>query len=397
MSTKTQGLTIYLSALDCYKNNQMDEYSELLKNSELSVVEKKLLQARLTFRDKKWDEGIDDLVKIKTEMSDFLRAETNALISYAYSMKGDWQSAIIYNESAAELYQKLDYTKQTYNCFYNQSVYYARLGLLEIGNHYLDKAQVFASSLMEKAAINRALASNLSKSMKYPDALKHINKDIKAFQELEMNETIAIHFLVAADIYCCLGDYKKAQEFIKTLTNVKKVPFRARILFEQYMLEAFLSSGSAMVEWPEVVMEDDLYSLKAQVINHLLSGRQPEAKDAWIKLAQKEPNNYLPNFEVKYQSDRNSLYFKFISKIKSGTKEAPAPESLNDSLSGKALILYTILYQASFPISKEDLIEKVWELPYEPSYDSRFYKLIQRLKEASICKIENLNGGYLIK
>jgi hypothetical protein len=52
--------------------------------------------------------------------------------------------------------------------------------------------------------------------------------------------------------------------------------------------------------------------------------------------------------------------------------------------------------EAPTPLRKESLIEKIWNSPYDPAFDSRLYKLIERARQNNI-NIISLNRAYFIQ
>jgi hypothetical protein len=57
--------------------------------------------------------------------------------------------------------------------------------------------------------------------------------------------------------------------------------------------------------------------------------------------------------------------------------------------------LYRELTAATFPLRKEELIERVWGLAYDPRWDSRFYKLVERAKKAGMAIVCSHHAYFL--
>ena len=49
------------------------------------------------------------------------------------------------------------------------------------------------------------------------------------------------------------------------------------------------------------------------------------------------------------------------------------------------------------PLRKEYLSEQLWGISYDPRYDARFYKMIERLKKTQKVSVTNKNNAYFIK
>jgi len=383
----------YFKALKILREDKITDYHNFIKKEDLSRIEKKLLNARMLLRDQCWEEVIEQFADLKNISDLFYLAESNALVSYSFSMKGGWQEAIIYNEKAIFNYLKTNSYSQLYLAYYNTSIYYSRLGLLQLSNYYLSNAQPFSESKLDSLSINLAVAANLSKVLEYDKAIKILEEGLNEIDQVNDFEFVVNFKLVSVDIFSRACNYKKSKKILEELINLKKAPSRSRILFENNLILAILNEDFSMINWQDIILKDKLYSLKTKVIDYLLTGQATEAKNTWKMLAQLEPNNFLPEFEMKFKSDENSLFYVFVKKIK-----ALNIKSISNAgeLSGKLKLLHDILYESKFPLSKEELIERIWGAPYDPALDSRFYKLVQRLKVEGSCNVVNNHGGYVL-
>ena len=304
-------------------------------------------------------------------------------------MKGDYQYAFVNNAKSIDLFFKIKSNEQLFLANYNQSVYVARMRQLEISNYYLEQASQYSSTLKDSLMINRALATNYSNQLRYVEALKVIEGDLSRLNEVDDIDTVMGYKVVAVDIYARNLKLEKSFEILKELNKILKNPFRSRVAFEFQIVSYLLNDETKEITWPSFLKNDSDYKLKVKIIDLLKTGQIDDAKKFWVKLSRKFPGIYLQKFEVKYASDRDTLFYNLIKKLES--KNISSKEL---HLKGKLNQLHLLLTQQKFPTSKEELIEKIWGISYDPSYDSRFYKLIQRLKIH--VTVLNVSGAYSI-
>ncbi len=386
--------TLYKKAILVFKEGHISKYNTLISNKFFSHSERRLLKSRVLLRDKQWDNAISSLLKISLDNHLYLIAERDALVSYAYSCKSDWQNAFIFNDKSIDNYKMILQLDGLFNSLYNQSVYTSRMGQVEVSSYYIEKSAEYCLNIDQEILLVRAKAANLSKLGMYKKAIELLKENESKLVEIDNEYTINEYRLVMADIYFRNRELESAFAIYKSLIQIKKTPVRMRILFEYKLIEYFIDKTSC-ISWSEHIKDNSEYSLKVEIIDLLNSGRSDEAQDLWIKLARKVPHYYLPNFKVRYKSDEKALFYSYIQLIRN--KKSQKVLDANLKLSGKQEALYKALRGAEFPVSKENLIEMIWADNYDPKYDARLYKLIQRLKESAKIDVLCEKGGYFIK
>jgi len=97
-----------------------------------------------------------------------------------------------------------------------------------------------------------------------------------------------------------------------------------------------------------------------------------QAQSVWIELGEVDP--VFKNIEF-CKITGNDIFNKVLTKIYT-------PKLLvGHTLKGKLHDLFSILQSSPLPLSKEELIEKIWKINYRPDFDDRLYKLIARLRK----------------
>jgi DNA-binding response OmpR family regulator len=107
------------------------------------------------------------------------------------------------------------------------------------------------------------------------------------------------------------------------------------------------------------------------------------------------PENYKENFEIIHEADRRAPFFVFLKSLLSNRRHRLSAQVGADvqNLHGKAGKMLELLRIAPMPLRREHLIEEIWNRDYTPEYDSRFYKLIERLRKRGV-PIKNTNQTY---
>ena len=105
------------------------------------------------------------------------------------------------------------------------------------------------------------------------------------------------------------------------------------------------------------------------------------------------PSKYLTPFNFSNKGDFSNHFSKYLEKLKlDGEKK----QILNIRKGSRMHKLYEVMSHSSVALRKEVLIEQVWNVNYGPGYDSRFYKLIERLKKTTDLNIVMENSTYKI-
>ena len=134
--------------------------------------------------------------------------------------------------------------------------------------------------------------------------------------------------------------------------------------------------------------------LKWNLIESMQKSDTEMALDIWDQLKTDYPDSFGEFLKAKDPRDNEMLFFKTVHKLQEEFEITKVFYIDGIDENTKLGRLYHILYEARFPMRKEDLIEAVWETAYSPDYDARFYKLIQRLKNDYQADIMNKNYTY---
>jgi len=140
--------------------------------------------------------------------------------------------------------------------------------------------------------------------------------------------------------------------------------------------------------------------LKWKIIDSLRAGAVQELQSLWKTLRTSLPNAFGELFEIFDPLEKNSAFGRALQACQVSRSPILSSIEITDvafrQREDKIQKLSEILSQSNTPIRREELIEKVWNKPYDPSLDTRFYKLMERFKKLTKRKVLNLNRAYLL-
>jgi len=384
---------LYQKGVKAYLVGDSTDFSRIREKTELSLTERRLLEARAFFRESKLKEALSLLESITPPDSIFLQAELLFLSATAHNQQGFFEKAITLNQEAFELYGKIEDSRGLFLTSYNLSVDYGRLNLLELSKYWITKAERFAFAVDEKVLIQRAWACQAGKEDRNDDARRSINKALQHREELNDVDQNTLD-TVAADILFRCGDWAEARECLQRLHRKRSNREHPRVEFERLLIEALIDKKKLSVAG-QIVTESPEHLLKWNLLKAIQDGENAKAHSLWSALQQGNPNVFGAPFALKNKSDLQSVFGVYLSKhvVKKAISSTPRMLVRMDG-KGRLSKLFETLHKSQTPLRKEELIEKVWGTSYAPSLDSRLYKLIQRLRDEKGIKVISENRAY---
>lgn len=380
---------LYLKAVAAYIDNNSQSLNHFLASTSASQSEKNLIRARLAARAGNYADSNQLLLGITPETS-FLRGEKHFVLANVLSHDSLWQMALIEAQQALMAYRECNYERGVFLANYNLSVYYNRLGLDDVSMFYILEAEKHAHAPSQYSLVHRARACHYIRLLSFDLAVESLEKALQLKDELDEVDKAAL-YSVAADVYFRSDKYELALEFIELLSRSRVVRDKARVRFDLTLLRSIQNEEPRLIDvpMPEVVAKNEEYRLRWEIVESLQDGDLRLAVERWNHLCSLFPQRFASDFKCIHLSDEKLVFIAAIRKL---MKRISSTETI--VLSGKPRKLFDALTSAPIPLRKEELIERVWELPYDPSLDSRFYKLIERLRKDSGLSIESVNHTY---
>lgn len=385
----------YNKALRYYIDGNIRYFNRARKATELSYPEKKLLEARSLFIKKEWDSAYELLSTIQTPCP-FLNGDLYFLRAYCHSRKGEFAAAAGLLEQSICYYDQAKDRRGGFLAHYNSSVAYNRLRKIDQEEEHLNQALQLATHASETILILRGQACLFSNKSDHERAVHFIEQALNMdIGELDINENDKLNLLsVAVDIYFRAGRPAKSMAMLEELKLSKINSAKARVSFEHYILKAHMNQQK-LDRMPLAIKNSTEYTLKWDLLKMVQTGQIQEAEKKWQELADLFPEIYGLPFELRDPSLKETIFFTYLDA--QFESEQVDFEEIN-KLHGKNLKrLYKILIESPIPLSKENLIEKIWGIDYSPEFDNRFYQLMKRLKQRVNRTVTNKNNCYKIQ
>lgn len=384
-----KSFTLYNKIRERYLKGDLNYFYRMRNHTDLSRDEKKLLDARTMFKAEQYEQAKNRLLTISTT-TNFLVAEKNFLLATAYSYLTKFDKAIECNQLAYSIYKQIDYSAGCFLALYNQSVDYGRIKNNIQNEKVLLKAKKYANLPKHHALLLRALACKYSSQGNYRKAckfLEEIESNLKIFNPNDQISSLS----VAADIYFRSGDWERSYNILNKLKNRTLNRNKAKIYFEYNILKA-LKKNKSLPAMPSPLKDSKEFSEKWNLLSYLETGQIEKARMLWNSLRTEYPQIFGQNFKLLSRPDNDSIFMSFLHrKISIPINQQTEEIKIKGKKAGKLLEL---LVSSPFPLQKEYLIEQVWQIPYHPDYNLRFYKLIERIKASASIKIINENSAY---
>lgn len=382
---------IYSKYLDFHFNDQPASFLKFRQDTELSHIEKVLLNARLQIRDKQWDECFEKLESAKTEVP-FFKAERYLQMANIELLRSRYESSIQFGQLAIRFFQECDDSIGLFRAHFNMMAAFQRAGLNTLARFYLIQSEKFAINEKEQLIIARAKSSFFSNICDFDSAISTIEE---IFAKKDRHNKLEFEFFIvsAADIYFRAGKYKRALELITSILNSKVLLVRGRVLFLYHTFKLLIENKELPTK-PQAVEQIPEFNLKWDILETIKSGEADRSKELWASLVQMFPTKFEHSFSSQDESESLASFMKSVQALL--VKKPECKVDVAAIKGKKARLLIEVLMNSNTPIRKEILIERVWQTTYQPELDARFYKLIERVKGLTQLTIKNDSSAYYL-
>jgi len=379
----------YNQAVSLYLKRDMKKLNQFLSKSLLTHSERTLIKARLLNLEGKTDEAKELLLPHKPT-NKFLQAQKENVLSSIYDKLSSYQSAAVCNQKAINLYHELSDNEGLFVSYLNLCINYSRLSLEELFEYNWQKAHDYIKTIENQNSLIRAKVSYLSKVGRFKDALEIIQKITRGSSEYN-NKTAFLN--LEADILFRLEYYNEALEIYSSLVKNNKTLTRFRIHYEYQVTSAIKTNNKLKAIAEDFPKQSEYFYLWNSLI-YLQDGDPEIAHQSWLELVKANPDKYLPEFRYKDIGDYHCHFSQFYQYLKSKNSDI----SLNPFKKGSNTYKFVnILKYSQTPLRKEVIIEQLWDVPYSPEFDARFYKVVERVKKNSNINVIMRNSTYHIQ
>ncbi|MEH0860922.1 hypothetical protein [Halobacteriovorax sp. DPLXC-1] len=383
---------VYSKYVNYHFTDQRSKFLKYKSDSSLSSFEKKLLNARTQIKDKRWNECLEDLEKVRSE-DIFLMGERYLQMAHICLLQSRYEESATFGNLAVRYFEKCNDDIGLFRAHFNLNAAFHRAGLDSLAKFYLSQAKKYTSTKREELIVARAEATFLALELNFDESIKILERIENENSDVDNLEKDLFR-IVAQDIYFKAGRVEKAFSLLEELLPSKVVTSKGRVLFSYHLMN-FYTNDVKIPSKPDTVEKIEEFSLKWDFIVALKNGENELAKDIWQDIVSKWPSLYAHGFICKDANEECSIFMKVVNSLLV-SEEVEKVIDLSKIRGKKAKILLQTLSQSKTPLRKEILIEKIWESTYSPSLDGRFYKLIERAKKMVDVEIKNNNNSYFI-
>ncbi len=387
---------VYLKGIRAYIASD----KKTLRHSILRIenpVERKLLGVRLLLENNQKEAAFEQCMNIETSHPLYV-AEKYFLLSTLYYSKRHYEASALHAHKAIEEFKKRPEDSDVYRgrlfiTNLNLGVTYSEMRLRQLALHYLTLAQNYVSTLEDELLLLRAKACELSLQGTYVQALGLI-KEIELRSTHSKSFDYGAHCLVAGGICAWNKDYERALFYFAQVKRGQSLIIRERLksfeVFTRYILAS--KDVKKLPQAPKFFSRDSECSWQWMFLKAIQNGEEKEAREFWAKLHQLRPEVYLKDFAKYPEKESSHLFFQCLQRLELSSQCKVSSAELK----GRLKIAFDLLNQSKIPMRKEDLIERIWSTPYSSEFDSRFYKLIERLKQKTKAPILQSNRAYFL-
>ncbi len=380
----------YVKARHLLHKEEFVKFKKLKKSPILTQEEKKILEARKCIHSQSWDQALDILVNMGRITSQYLNAEMYAIKAYVYQVLAKPEEALWSNQRALFYYELCEDSEGLFRNHYNRAVLLEQFRLFELMAHHYQEAKKHAQEIHQIVHLLKAEAFNEWRLGKAKKAVSKIEEALSHGNNIEKTHLDNLK-TVAAEIYVKNDQIDEAHQLLKELSVSKINPEKGRALCQLRFIELLKDEGK-MKSPPASVKSMKEWHLKWDIISYLISGEKSLAEKKWKELSRQYPNRFGKSFVILDDFEKKTLFGLLFDKVfnsqRHGEKKMPT------NLSKPKLLLW-LLKNSPTSQRKEDLIEAIWNTSYDPKYDARFYKLVQRVKKEA--PIINQAGAYFLE
>lgn len=389
----------FITYKNFYLNSQWKNFYKFEKDTNLSFQQKKLLKARELAKKNNTKEAME-LIERGPYQSKYLEGDRLLLFGYLKFLYGEYNASIDANLRALDLFNEISLEKnklEKYKCLFNASASALRINLKSFSLTLLEKARAYAEEETQKFELDRRMAVMLALKGEFYKSFELINQ-LKIKSSMLNPEDKYNFYLIASDCLVRGNRYKDALQMLDEVRFLKYTREKDWFLadhFFTYLLNYGIHSAQIVMVDYDAQEKCTEHQLKSILVKSLIKGEQSKAKQIWARLREVNKTLYREEFGEFYDQDETmSAFGQILNEILNNKSEKIENPFRKNSFTHRLL---QKLIDSPSSLSKKELIEYTWEVPYDSIYDSRFYKLLEREKKEIEPKIIYRNGAYLLQ
>jgi hypothetical protein len=373
----------FLAAHEAFSED-MQKFRRYFKDRRLTLVEKNILQARLQIRKSNFEKAIKLLNVVGTNC--FIQAYRDCYLGIAYNNFGRSRLALDPLQNSLNTFIEFKDKKMAFEVIHCLCMTFVNLKDVHQLKFHLDLMKKYISNdLFEKSSLLRCQAHYLSMIDEGPEALIKIEKAL-SFSSPKLDTQKALFLIDKFMVAFKMGSYEDCYKTIEEYKFAKGYTIKANYHFMKVLLDHLTKDKPIYVYKSQM---NDAYELELQmnVIKSLSCSDMQDANANWSLLSALNPEIYKEKFN--YGGDYN-LFSVCLTKHLSEELVIDNAELIGKNLQEK--LLY-ILESATTPVSKEQMVQLLWNEDYSYEGSLKLNRLISRLQSSKNIKIKTYRGS----
>lgn len=378
----------FIAALNNFHQSQKKN-KRVFNDKRLTQLEKNIFQCKIWLSDSKFDLIIETLEDASPSGDPIIDSQKEIILGTALNNKCDAANAIKHLKKAIHLLETHHGpARQIFSAYYNLYNCYYNLKNVKGMEQTLSCIKLNAETTINEELIYYScqftfysFTGNHHKAQELLQKLQSHKKHMTDYQK-------TIYFLDKFDYYFKIDHFSECYKTLEEMRKNKKFHIGANYKFMKGLLD-HLTLNSPLYLYEKDFKEFPILLNQVQTLKCLEENNRDRAKNFWNFLQNTSPAVYQPDF--KFQGDK-CLFSECLKKYQNQKEVLFIPQQSNK------LDLLLFLLNSSSSMSKEDIFEKVYGVPFSGKDDlKKLAQLIYKLKETRDVEIKSRKGCYILQ
>jgi hypothetical protein len=381
--------------LETYELINIDhkKFKKALEHKDLSYAEKKILKALLSFKKGKCSDAIHQLDSVTTQSNDYLSAYKSFIFGMIKNHQGQFDQASVYLVQSYFTFKSLYKFQDIHRPISVLAMMYYNLRDSKRLRKYYDEFKTIKDDSLEHNLLDYDYKIYIAILEKRHNDARNLIKNLRSCYEDKIQHQLNKYLIIQFTLAIQADDFDEAYEVTKKYGHNGGFKVKANFKFMMTSLN-YYTKNSPLYVYQRDFSDNEFLFHQLKLIQALNLQNKDDAKTYWEKLQKVSPDTFKDNFQ--YLGDKNIFSLclaKALNELTGSSKKDHEAIEIPEFKNNQDKLFYIINHSESF-LSKDDLIQLIWNEQWSPKNDSRLRTLISRTQKKYGIKIENLDGKY---
>ncbi len=390
-----KNLELFLRAYETINTNHK-KFKEYLTHKDINQEQKSILKAVYALKKNKPHKALE-IISNTSVQNDFLKLYQSYICGLIHNHMGNFELASKNLTTAILGFDSYNDKKHIYKPISAISMLYLNMKDVQRLKKYYQVFLSFKDESSEHQILdyNYQIFINLLEQNK-ERTLEKI-KELRLSFEKEISSNLKMYLIFEFMIYLSHDNFDECYEVLKQYKDLGGFGVKSNYKYMLTLLN-FFTKNASIYAYKRDFQEVEYLFYQLKVIQCLDLHNIEEAKEYWVMLEKLNPSVYSEKFNYTAPKDLFKISLqKALQKI--GSDTSTQSDSQIDLQKLKALTSNTakleyIFSLDGFYLSKDQLIELIWEEQWSPKNDQKLRTLISRVLKKNNFKVENIDGKY---